>query len=119
MQQLHTDIPATYGHCVVAFNSNLVLPLNTLCRTDRQTDSKINMTLRAIGSTKTSVGSRKSATKLEKTERLFKKFSGKEEKHSMSKSGRSLWRIVGSLRGKVSCLLIIIDTTKKRATAER
>lgn len=119
MQQLHTDIPATYGHCVVAFNSNLVLPLNALCRTDRQTDSKINMTLRAIGSTKTSVGSRKSATKLEKTERLLK-FSGKEEKHSMSKSGRSLWRIVGSLRGKkVSYLLIIIDTTKKGATAER
>lgn len=117
MQQLQADLPAVYGHCVVAFNSNLAFPLNVLCRTDRQTDSKINMTPRVIGLTQTSVASRKSATKLEQTERVFKKLSGKEEKHNMSTSGRSLWRIVGWLRGKkVSCLVIIIHTTTKKNT---
>lgn len=40
------------------------------------------MTLKAIGLTQTSAGSRKSATKLEKTERVSKKLSGKEEKQN-------------------------------------
>lgn len=38
--------------------------------------------LKAIGLTQTSSGSRKSATKLEKTERVSKKLSGKEGKQN-------------------------------------
>lgn len=69
--------------------SNSAFPLNVLCRTDRQTDSKINMTLRTVGLAQADVGSRKSDTKLEKTKKVFKNPSGKEEKH-MSTNGRSL-----------------------------
>lgn len=54
-----------------------------LCRTHWQTDSKTNITLKAINLTQTSVGSRKSDTKLEKTERVFKNFSGKKKKQSV------------------------------------
>lgn len=120
MQQLQADLPAIYGHCVVAFNSNLAFPLKVLCRRDRQTVSKVNMTPRAISLSQTRVGCRKSATKLEKTEGVFKKLSGKEEKHNTSTSGRSLWRLVGWLRGKkVSWLVIVIHTTIKITITER
>lgn len=76
MQQLQTNLPAIYGCCIVAFNRNLDFLLNVLCRTDRQTDGKINLTLSTIDLTQASVGSWKSGRKLKE---YFKCFQAKKK----------------------------------------
>lgn len=84
---------------------------------NRRTDSKINTTLRTVGSAQTDVGSKVIQSWRYKSEdqKMFKNLSGKEEKH-MSLNGRSLSTIVGYLREKKSYTLSSLLRLQQKST---